>query len=145
MKRSSQGRESEIELALAEVMAKATASGPSLAAISFSRRAISSSASSQLTRCQPGSRASLGRVRRSGYKSRSLLCTISGAARPLGQRAPPVGCAGFGLTSTRRPFSTTLIEPQRERDRKSVVAGKRGVVRVDIGGGRHIKKKKNNK
>src|SRR3546814_14303009 len=57
MKRSSQGRESEIELALAEVMAKATASGPSLAAISFSRRAISSSASSQLTRCQPGSRA----------------------------------------------------------------------------------------
>src|SRR3546814_4808119 len=35
MKRSSQGRESEIELALAEVMAKATASGPSLAAISF--------------------------------------------------------------------------------------------------------------
>src|SRR3546814_10173401 len=47
MKRSSQGRESEIELALAEVMAKATASGPSLAAISFSRRAISSSARSE--------------------------------------------------------------------------------------------------
>src|SRR3546814_11316194 len=66
MKRSSQGRESEIELALAEVMAKATASGPSLAAISFSRRAISSSASSQLTRCQPGSRASLGRDRKGG-------------------------------------------------------------------------------
>src|SRR3546814_19514829 len=69
MKRSSQSRESEIELALAEVMAKATASGPSLAAISFSRRAHSVTSSSQLNRGHPGPRPSLGRVRRSGDKS----------------------------------------------------------------------------
>src|SRR3546814_18462696 len=68
MKRSSQGRESEIELALAEVMAPATPSGPSLAAISFSRRAISSSASSHLTPCTPASRATLARGRRTGYQ-----------------------------------------------------------------------------
>src|SRR5690242_17087536 len=91
MNRSSQGRKSEIELALAEVIENATASAPSREQMVWSRAAMSSSACSQLTRCHPGSLAHLGAVRRNGNSKRSALWTISGAARPFGHSALPVG------------------------------------------------------
>src|SRR5262245_7927603 len=66
MNRSSHGRKSLIELALADVIEQTTASGPSLAAICCNRLAMSSSASSQVTRCHPGSAEDFGCVRRMG-------------------------------------------------------------------------------
>src|SRR5882672_487357 len=121
-----------MELALAEVIEQTTASGPEVAAMSCKRLPMSSSASSQLTRCQPGSVDDLGWVLRSGYKSRSALWTISGAARPFGQRALPVGWAGFGLTSTSLPSSITLIEPQRERQNVQYPATSRRAMQMMI-------------
>src|SRR5262245_1720698 len=121
-----------MELALAEVIEQTTASGPERVAMSFNRLPMSSSASSQLTRCQPGSADDLGWVLRSGYKSRSALWTISGAARPFGHSALPVGCVGFGLTSISLPSSITLIEPQRERQNVQYPTTSRRAMRIII-------------
>ena len=96
------------------VTAKATASGPLSAAIRRNAVAVSSSASSQPMRRQPGSASPFGRVRRSGYSSRSAASTSSGEARPLAQIEAPVGCDGSGSIATNRPFSTTASQPQRD-------------------------------
>ncbi len=99
------------------VTAKATASGPLSAAMRRSAAAVSSSASSQLMRCHPGSGSPFGRVRRRGNSSRSGASTSSGEARPLAQSALPVGCDGSGSSATSRPPSTTASQPQREVQR----------------------------
>src|SRR5262249_39696896 len=69
---------------------KQTASGPSRSAIRRIADAVRSRASSQLTRCQPGSGSPFGRVRRSGCVRRSFWLQ-SGEASVLdnGNRAAP--------------------------------------------------------
>ncbi len=97
--------------------AKATDSGPLSAAIAPIFSAISSIASSQETGTQPGSGSDLGLVRRSGVVSRLVLCAISGAERPLGHIAVPVGWSGSGRTPVSRPSSMVKIAPQRDLQR----------------------------
>jgi len=97
--RVTQGAASEIAVPAVVVTAKATASGPSSAAIRLMAAAVTSSASSQLMRRHPGSGSPFGRLRRSGNNSRSDASTSSGEARPLAQIASPVGCDGSGSIS----------------------------------------------
>src|SRR3546814_19070250 len=63
-------------------------------------------------------------------------------------RARTVGEGGrlgdHGQASSQRGRRLLADAGLRGRDRKSVVSGKRVSVRVDLGGGRHIKKKKQN-
>ena len=115
MKRSTHSKLSTIGVPLGVVTPNATASAPLSARIAPSRLAISVSASSQDTSTQPGSAAPRGRVRLSGTVSRRGLATISGAARPLAHSAPPVGWLFNTSTLTKRPSSTTVTAPQRER------------------------------
>lgn len=103
---------STIGVPLGVVTANATDSGPLSSRISASLPAISSSASSQPTRTQPGSAASLGFVRFSGCSSRFGLATSSGIALPFAHSAPPLGCPSSGSTASRRSRSTTETEPQ---------------------------------
>jgi len=112
--RSTQGCASESAVPALVVTPKATASGPLSAAMRDSAGAVSSSASSQEIRCQPGSGSPFGRVRRTGWSSRSDASISAGEARPLAHRALPVGCDGSGSIATRRPSSTTASQPQRE-------------------------------
>ena len=63
--------ESAIAVVEGEERLKATASGPCCSAIRRMAAAVRSSASSQLIRSQPGSGSPFGRVRRSGWVSRS--------------------------------------------------------------------------
>ena len=115
MNRSTQSIPSEIGVPLGDVTENATASGPLSRRISSNRPAISASASSHPICTQPGSSAVFGVVRRSGWVSRRGLCTISGAARPFGHNAAPVGCDGSGATESSRSPSTVYSAPQRER------------------------------
>ena len=91
-----------------------TASGPLSSAISPSLEAIVSSASSQLICSHPGSGAPLGRVRRSGWSSRSGCSRTRGAALPFTQTARPVGWAGSGPIAVSRPSTTVAVAPQRD-------------------------------
>ncbi len=71
IKRWIQGNESSIADVDGETTLNTTLSGPCCAASRRSPVAVSSSASSQLIRCQPGSGSPFGRVRFSGWSSRS--------------------------------------------------------------------------
>src|SRR5579863_7832758 len=77
--------------------------------------AISSSASSQLMRFQPGSAAPFGALRRIGYNTRLGLCTSSGAALPFMHIALPVGCVLSGRTFSSVSPRTVLIVPHLDR------------------------------
>ncbi|CFT99910.1 Uncharacterised protein [Bordetella pertussis] len=100
---------------LGVVTANATLSAPSRRRATASRAATSSRASDHSISRQPGSAAPRGLVRLSGRSRRWLSAIISGAARPLAHRAPPVGWPASGVTATSRPFSTWLTDPQRDR------------------------------
>jgi hypothetical protein len=63
--------ESPMEVVELDAMVNATACGPCRSATRRIAAAVRSSASFQLIRCQPGSGSPFGRVRRSGYLSRS--------------------------------------------------------------------------
>ena len=106
MRRSIHSMESDIGVPLGEVTAKPMDSAPLSSRIAPSRWATVAIASSQPISSQPGSSAPLGRVLRSGVVSLRALCAISGAARPFGHSAVPVGCAVSGSTRVIRPDST---------------------------------------
>src|SRR5215813_10413767 len=112
--RSTQSIESDMADVEGEALPNTTASGPDSAAIAVSRDAMVASASSQLSRSQPGSAAPFGVVWRSGYSSRSGCATISGAALFLTQIACPVGWPGSGRSASRRPSSTVAVAPHRD-------------------------------
>src|SRR3546814_19516659 len=68
--------------------------------------------------------------------------------RLQGRRGPAHAGDGGGLVARRHHrqcHRAGLLPDRPDRDRKSAVEGKRGSVRVDLGGRRTIKKKKNKK
>src|SRR3546814_17824594 len=73
-----------------------------------------------------------------GYQ---VLEALDDALARLARQEPVLGSVGAGsaLGLLERLTLETLFQPQR--DRKSVVEGKRGSVRVHTGGRRHTKKK----
>src|SRR3546814_19815276 len=87
----------------------------------------------------PAARPAAGRPRTSRKCGRPAVQAVAGAparARP-GGRAATVAC--------RRRQRARTPAPDDRGDGKSGVAGKRGAVRVDIGGSSVIKKKKTTK
>src|SRR4051812_20153736 len=117
IRRSTQGCASDSAVPELVVTPNATASGPLSDEMRRNAAAVSSRASSHEIRCQPGSGSPFGRVRRSGYKSRSSAYTSPGEARPLAHSDLPVGCDGSGSIATSRPPSTTASQPQRDTQR----------------------------
>jgi hypothetical protein len=113
-RRISQSIASDIAEVEGEVALNTTDSGPWSRASPRSRSAIVSSASSQVTRRQPGSPAPLGFVRLSGWSSRSGWYTISGAAFPFTHSAWPVGCDGSGCSATNVPSTMVALAPHRD-------------------------------
>ncbi|GAA1156919.1 hypothetical protein GCM10009579_88630 [Streptomyces javensis] len=85
------------------VTEKAADSGPVVSRNSAMRSVISAIASSRLISFHSKSRPPRGVVRRSGRVSRAGLCRSSGAARPFGRSAVPVGWSGSGRTRTIAP------------------------------------------
>src|SRR3546814_17254885 len=83
-----------------------------------------------------------------GLSAEAQLCAAG--HQPLGQRAGRRPRIEVALRSAEEPGAETPVEVGRQRgdslaDRKSVVEGKRVSERGDLGGRRHIKKKKNTK
>src|SRR3546814_17331075 len=94
----------------------------------------------------PSSYATLSQGHITAFTSQSLL-QIHGAVRPQRRNQPTRACWPSDLTRClfghQRGLSTLARRSSRANapDRKSVGSGKRVSVRVDVGGGRMIKKK----
>src|SRR3546814_21057115 len=101
-----------------------------------------------MARCATSSSASLRFLRATSADS----CDSDASAMNIGIRCPAACSAPSASAPSARSFASSMIwKPTSElvepssRDRKSVVSGKRVSVRVDLGGRRIIKKKKQKK
>src|SRR3546814_16588022 len=94
-----------------------------------------------------------GLDRRVGAQDRAARMAVADRADPGGGRRLNIAPAGGGVFRTtraakhrgRRTSTGGCTRSGSPRDRKSVVKGKRVSVSVDLGGSRHMKKKKRKK